>query len=324
MKKFNFLAIGAAALLLASCSQEEAPKMEATNSTYSVKVQLPADIATRAFSDGYTATQLTVAVYDAATNNYVTTVNAEFPANQLETVVNFELAYNKSYKMFFFAQSPESAEVYTINTTDAILNVDYTKMNSDGNLKDAYDCFYRLETTPVITPSVESSTIYLTRLVCQVNWGTDDLMKDAIANEDAFGTNGQYIRTTFNGQAYTQWQMLNEAVVDASLTNVTFTNFAAPAFINEEFPVEGYDYVAMQYLLTTKNQSSTFNATLDINNGGNPNGAAIMDNYSVEVSSVPVQQNFRTNIFGGLLTSDYKVTVEKWPYYWQPDYDVEY
>lgn len=327
MKKLSFLMVGAAALLMASCSQDDAPNKHAGQSTYSVKVKVPQEIGTRALNDGLKATQLSVLVFDANTNAYVTTAEAVFPDDALETTVNFELALNKSYKMFYFAQSPEAKEegVYNLSSTDATVTVNYGAMTSDNNIADAYDCFYRLELTPTITQDTPSTTVVLTRFMSQVNWGTNDYLKDAIANEGAFGEGGQYIRTNFTGQAFSKWFMLDEMVDESSTVNVAFNNFKAP--LGESFPVAGdpaYEYVAMQYLLASKDTPFEMDATLTINNSGNQNENAAIGNYVVEVNNVPIEMNFRTNIYGTLLSTDYSVNVVKWPNFWNPDFDITY
>ena len=329
MKKLSYLLLGLAGLTMASCSQEEVSNPAANNGKgFSVEVSLPGDYATRALSDGFTATELTVVVYDSSTQNYVTTVTAQFPANSLTTTVNFELAYNKSYTMFYFAQSKTSQDqgVYTVNGAAGSVDVNYSKMTSPDNIADAYDCFYLLQNTPTITPTTPVGKATLYRFVAQINWGTNDMLKDAISNNDAFGVDGQYVRTNFSGQAYSKWNILEQAVDDKSLVNVSFRDWSAPAK-TEAFPVVSetttYQYVAMQYLLVKKDKS-VFNYSLDINNGGNPNANVVVDNYTMTVSEVPAQQNFRTNIYGSLLTCDYEVNVEKWPNYWTPDYDVTY
>lgn len=227
--------------------------------------------------------------------------------------------------MFFFAQSPESENVYAVNGPQKNVTVSYGNMTSANNIKDAYDCFYTFWTSPTITQNTPSSNITLYRFVAQVNWGTNDILKTAIANDDAFGSNGQYIRTNFVGEAYTQWSIFDENVVEDSKTTVAFRDFQAPA-PTEAFPVKGdpaYQYVAMQYLLVDKDKN-VYNFSLDINNSGNENTDAIIENYTIAVNSANAQQNFRTNIFGNLLSSDYTVTVTKWPNYWEPSFDYDY
>ena len=67
------------------------------------------------------------------------------------------------------------------------------------------------------------------------------------------------------------------------------------------FPVAGYDHLAMNYLLVNAEKSPLNNVTLNYYSGDRVKSRTF--------SNVPAQRNWRTNIYGELLTSDVNVNV---------------
>lgn len=335
MKKLNYFLLGAAALALASCSQDDMLNNQPPgDGNFNVTVKLPDDLATRAvdMNTGLTAEDLYFAVYDASDGSLIDKGQTTFGTN-LQTVVSFNLANAKSYKISFFASAPGN-NVYKFDATNKVMTVDYTQMTSAGTEdNDLYDCFINLLETGVIGSGTVNSSITLYRPIAQINWGTSDLGLPAV--EAAFGTNGEYLQSTLTTMAYNTFSLLDNDVVisenpDLSITdksyisNVALKLFAQPKNGADQvagFPVNGYEYVTMQYLLAPKNPT-TYDLNLAITNNGNTTGAEIVT-HDVEVNNAPVQANFRTNIYGNLLTDNVNITVVKDPYWNIPDYDIE-
>ena len=69
MKKIYYLLLGAAALTMASCSQDEIVNNGVDDGLYHITVRLPDNVGTRAFGSGTTADNLYMAVYDADNDN---------------------------------------------------------------------------------------------------------------------------------------------------------------------------------------------------------------------------------------------------------------
>lgn len=334
MKKFSFLLLGVAALSMASCSQEELGNIANEGSgNYHITLQLPTEAAgTRAFGDGLTADVLHYALYDADNGNqYIGSYEKEF-GNALETTVDFELVAGKSYTIIFFAQSKISDEngAYIFSGENHMFTVDYTAMNGSYNTDD-YDCFTRVYQTGVIENTQVTQTIVLHRPVAQVNWGTNDLAKDIVTEAGAYGPDAKYLVSQVKTVAFTQYDFFYKANsgADAPLVggvvgnpvNVTLTYLPRPE--DETFPVEGYEYVSMQYLLVPAS-GVNIDPVLTISNMGygadaNPGVATTVE---VKPTNVPVQGNFRTNIYGTLLTDQLQYEVVKEPAFNNPDYDV--
>lgn len=334
MKKLNYLLLGAAGLLMASCSQNndvEAP--QPGEGTYRITVNVPELAGTRSFGDGFTANILHYAVYDADNNNrFIMEDETIFPANQLWTTVDFQLAYGKNYVIVFFAQSEESEtnNAYTFSAEDHYVYVDYSNMASNYN-QDYYDCFFRAYETGMLTNETQNATITLYRPVAQVNWGVSDINAQMVTDSGAYGANAQYLVSQVTGQAYTIFDMLltndDDEVIGGpigALKEISLSYLNRPS--GQSFPYEpdNYEYISMQYLLVPA-ESSTVDLTLTISNRGttaNPNPDAATFTKNVVVNSAPVQANYRTNIFGDLLTGDLNFKIEKYPIF-QGDYDVE-
>lgn len=327
MKKLNFLLLGAAALAMASCSQEDVVNPGAGgDGNFHVSVNLPDDMRTRAFSDGYTADELHYAVYEVDSRTPITTGQTSFKG-ALSTTVDFNLASNKQYQIAFFAQSAasdrpdlETYGAYTFDANAGVIRVDYTKMTSAANNADAYDCFFWLYTTPTIGKGQTTGEVVLHRPVAQVNWGTNDMDKDAVTSNGTFGSNpAANMVATLTTAAYTEYGFFEgtdgSGDVVQKPANLALVSFAAP--LGEKFPVEGYEYVNMSYLLAPQG-GANYDLELAITNTA---GTYQTDN--VIVNNAPVQANYRTNIYGNLLTENLQLTVTKDPSWETPDYDVE-
>ena len=143
MKKIMLLP---AALLLglASCSNEAEMPVVESDGNVNITVNLPGNLGTRAFSDGLTADDLEVAVYDVTdADNPVLARKQDYKfGNSLSTKISLTLANGRSYKIALFASKKDNSP-YTFNTADRKITVDYTKMTK-YNSTDDYDCFYKL------------------------------------------------------------------------------------------------------------------------------------------------------------------------------------
>lgn len=328
MKKFNYLLLGLAGLALASCSQDDLVGPANGDGNFNVTVKLPADLATRAvnMNTGFTATNLQYAVYDTTNDSYVMDGVATFDPNQLETTVSMNLAAGKEYKITFFADAPDNG-VYTFDAKAGTMTVNYKAMNSAGNNEeDLYDCFINQLTTPEIGTEVVNTSITLYRPIAQLNWGTSDLGEASV--ENYFGINGEYIATTLTTEAYDTFDLIANDVDATSTTAVTLADFTQPqnAAGLAPFPVAGYQYVAMQYLLAPKAESTVYDLELSVENTNVPADVETQPTSHsslVSVANAPVQANFRTNIYGNLLTDNIEITVVKDPNWFIPDFDYE-
>ena len=307
MKKSKLLALSAATLLLStSCAEDKYLESTEGDGTVMLTVSLPgAEFGSRALGDGLSADKLAYAVYDASTDALVMSDEASFN-NSLSTNVSLTLVNGKSYKIAFFAHNALYGGVYTFSAEDKSVTVDYEKMSDNTNARD-YDCFYKMEEINV-AGSLQKSVV-LTRPVAQVNWGTSDLTSDAVQN--AYGDNSN-VRTKFYAKAYSKLDLLSgesSEEVEITPSKVYRQSYAAKF---GAFPVEGYDYLNMMYLLLPQGESSLVDCKLEVYRK-----STLM--HTVNVPNVPVERNYRTNIYGALLTSAVDIVVEK-----EPNFDGSY
>ena len=295
MKRYllSTFTIAAAALLVTSCNDEMDNGLKTGDEgTVTFTAQLPSEMGTRAFADGLTAKHLQYAVYEAGQSTPLkvfgdeTTVVGEAEMVNLKKSVTLKLTSGKSYDVIFWADATTDSP-YTFNPASQEVSVDYSKVNNNS---DNCDAFFKKETITV--SGNQSVDVKLTRPFAQVNIGTDDF--------DAAKTSGlEVTQTEVVAKAFATLNLATGEVADEA--DRTFTMKAIPTASDGEFPVAGgYKYLSMDYLLVGADK-----ATVDVAfNYGGP--------QSRTFTNVPVQRNYRTNIYGSLLTNttDFNVVIE--------------
>ncbi len=295
MKRYllSTFTIAAAALLVTSCNDEMDNGLKTGDEgTVTFTAQLPSEMGTRAFADGLTAKHLQYAVYEAGQSTPLkvfgdeTTVVGEAEMVNLKKSVTLKLTSGKSYDVIFWADATTDSP-YTFNPASQEVSVDYSKVNNNS---DNCDAFFKKETITV--SGNQSVDVKLTRPFAQVNIGTDDF--------DAAKASGlEVTQTEVVAKAFATLNLATGEVADEA--DRTFTMKAIPTASDGEFPVAGgYKYLSMDYLLVGADK-----ATVDVAfNYGGP--------QSRTFTNVPVQRNYRTNIYGSLLTNttDFNVIIE--------------
>ncbi len=313
MKKFIYLTAAAlTTLAAASCSQDDAPvPVDEGMTVFSVK--LPQDMGSRAFGDTVGNQQLNVAIYaqgDSKTPLF-TSINGvqsegitveQFADNGLTATVKVPLVKNKAYDLVFWSQD-KTDQPYKYNTDGQTLEVTYGTTENPGvnNFEEKRDAFFASKTV-TSGDAANSQTIQLRRMFAQVNVGTADLPAYIAAGGDNnFGITISGVANTIN---------LMTGIVENPTSTITATTSVKPASVTSFPEINGYTgkqlrYLGMAYVLVgdnSKENKSTVNVTLNAN--GNPQFATY--------NSVPVQMNFRTNIYGDLLTNPevFNVTID--------------
>ncbi len=259
------------------------------NAVVSFNVTTP-DMVTRAYSDGTTATHLQYAVYDANGIILPNLTKTDATING-STTVELQLTTGNTYSVIFWAAAPNAP--YTVDLGAKTMTVDYAvdKTLSNDEKRDAFYKYYTFTVT-----GAQTETIELRRPFAQINIGTADYT----ASTSAGYTPTQSAVTVKN--AYRTLDLVEGKVSD----EVEVTYATANIKKDETFPVTGYEYLAMNYVLVGA-EKGVVDVEFTYTDGSNAKTRT--------VGSVPVQRNYRTNIYGNLLTSMVDINVEIVPEY---------
>ena len=283
---------------LASCSNEDAP-VAAGPDGVTFSLRLPGDMGSRGtFGDGDAAgdravldnLQWTVYEVTAGGPQMVFSEGRDaFAASQVQESVTIALAKGKTYQVVFYADDKDN----TFATyADGKVSVDYDKAASNTAGEDAFIG----KSSQFTVSGAHVETVTLTRPFAQLNWGTDDKAAAAIAPLINSETAPLSAAVSVTAGLFGSMDVLTGEVSDPVSESVQFAAVLLKDAPAQTFPVQKddatavpYALVAMNYLLTGE---GTIDCSLNFNNGLSP----------VEVSSAPVKVNYRTNIFGSLLT----------------------
>ncbi len=310
MKKvlFSTVAMSALMLMATSCADDQTSDLKAgAESTVTITAQLPGDMGTRAFADGTKATELHYAVYEKGTTiRLAVCKKADGTKGQLEgtatmtglqTTISLQLTTGKEYDFVFWADAPGD-NVYTFNSENQTVTVNYA--NAENNT-DNLDAFFGQKKALKVSGNMSISQ-ELRRPFAQINIGTDDF--------DAAAAAGYTVSESTIGVAtYKTLNLLSEEVSEP--VTATFVKKPIPTE-DSKFSVNSkdYKYLSMSYVLVPKDKE-----TVDI--------AFDYTLTNRTFTNVPVQRNYRTNIFGSLLTNTANFNVVIAPGFNNPDNNYE-
>lgn len=297
MKRYllSTFTIAAAALLVTSCNDEMDNGLKTGDEgTVTFTAQLPSEMGTRAFADGLTAKHLQYAVYEAGQSTPLkvfgdeTTVVGEAEMDNLKQTVSLKLTTGKTYDVIFWAADNSAKKPYTFDPLTQTVKIKYTNVYSNNDICDA---FFKKETITV--SGNQNVDVKLTRPFAQVNIGTDDFDAATIAG----------LNLTQTQVKATAGDILNLATgkMEGTEATRTFKMKAIPTADDGAFPVAGYKYLLMAYIPISDTKE-----TVDMTFGYN--GKSTFRSFT----NVPLQRNYRTNIYGSLLTNsvDFNVVIE--------------
>lgn len=305
MKKtlFSFAAI-ASMLMLGACSSEEpAVETAGAKSTVAVELQLPDGLQSR-YGEGTTATDLTYAVYEHGKKEALAVCTGGADAtigkatmSGLKTTITLQLTTGKEYDFVFFAAAPNS--IYSFDKADQTVTANYTGLKAN---EESLDAFFNTTTYKVVGNATISAKLY--RPFAQLNILTDDVTASSAA-----GFAPQDTKVVVKDVA-NKLNLVTGAVEGEAELTYDYNALAAG-----KMTIKGkdYDYLAMNYLLV--NEKKTVEVGFGVKSTKNEERAITFNN-------VPVQRNFRTNIYGSLLTNALNVNVEIIPGFNEPDYEV--
>ncbi len=300
----------ASVMLATSCSNEELNSVaEGTNSTVTLTAQLDNGMKSRAFADGTTATTLDYAVYlvDGDDWTLLDKLSKSDEEINMSKTITMNLVNGKTYAVVFWADAPQS--IYTFSATDKKVTADYTNATCSN---ESYDAFYAVDKFTVDGNNLTQS-VRLKRPFAQLNIGTADLEVAATAGIDVK-------KTSVTAPTYNTLNFVDESV-DGTKTDVTFKVADLPVTDDKNtFPADkdAQKYLAMNYLLMPTDK--TADNTVTISYYGEDGTTKVADDR--EFQNIPLQRNYRTNIYGNLLTSTNIFNVNITPEFEGPDIDV--
>lgn len=300
------LTLCSALLLFASCS-DDSETAQTKQGTLVFNLTQQTSTQTRAtFSDGTEATQLSYAVYDAEGQHISDELDGTATLENGTAQVDIALSKGDTYTVVFWAQSEDSPYDVDFSAGTVSYNDKVTLTAND----DSYDAFYATYTATVTGDATVDVT--LTRPFAQMNFGSNDLA--------TYLLNGKTLTSTqvIVSGAYNTLNLLSgEATYDGSSNGGELTFMYADYPKNQAFPystttdadgtttTSSYAWIGMVYLFVGNDQA-VMDATLAWSATTEDE-----DGHNISANSLPIQRNYRTNIFGSLLTSDqtYQVTL---------------
>ena len=306
MKTLKYLAAAALTLLAVGCNKEqvtEVPDGQMVDVTFTAA--LPGEMATKALGDGQTAKNLYVSVYENDTEKtHLGDLDKTATFTDLKTQVKFSLVKGKTYNFVFWAQA-EGATCYDI---DDLKNIKISYEGAVAN-DETRDAFYATRKELKVNGAL-TETIKLYRPFAQVNFATADY-----ADAKKAGFNPAVSSFTAS-EAATTFDTFAEEGKDK--VEVALTETEIPADVLKTLDGKTYTRLAMNYLIPVGKQGESHNidvaATFKANNG---------EAVTVSAPNAPVQNNYRTNILGNLLTSQVIFNVEIVPIFNEPDNDID-
>ena len=307
-------AVLATMLTSISCSQEEVAGGQAGDeSVVTFTAQLPGSPQSKAIGDGMTATSLSYAVYAQGTTTPLITSEDKVTFTNGQATISLRLASGRSYDLLFWADAydaKDSNAPYTVDFNTQTLTIDYDAAKTLSN-DESRDAFFG--TTTLEVKGAVNRNVTLKRPFAQLNIGTND-MEDA-ANT---GLNTSALRTSVKVKnVYKNLNLMNGEVGEDA--TVTFGENDIP---EGQFTANGntYDYLALNYLLVGTDKGVVDCEFEFTYTDGATNGSKTI---SKTISNVPVQRNYRTNIFGSILTGavDLGITID--PDFETPDRNYE-
>lgn len=305
MKIIKYLAAASLTLLAVSCNKEqvaEVPDGQMVDVTFTAA--LPGEMATKALGDGQTAKTLYVSVYENDDAKTKLDLDKTATFTDLKTQVTFSLVKGKTYNFVFWAQAAEGAPY---DVTD-LKNIKISYEGAEAN-DEKRDAFYATRKELKVNGAL-TETIKLYRPFAQVNFGTADY-------DAAVAAGVEPVKSVFTATDVATIFDTFEAEGKEAKDVVTFTESALPG---ETLVTKAGDYkwMTMNYILPMGKQ--------DAKHISNVTAEFIPETgITVKASSpqTPVQNNYRTNILGNLLTSQVIFNIEIVPIFNEPDNDID-
>lgn len=286
-------------LLASSCQNDHLDEVHLNNSV----VKFSFDDITRAVGDGTSADTLMYALFDTEGVNVakggaqIITTN-----NTRKAIVEVPVAKQQEYTAAFWAQS-KSCDDYKVTISNLVDNTGgmVVSLNTDNLLNNdsKADAFFAVQQGISVTDTVVD--VALKRACAQVS-----LLVTA-ANWDAAGQQGIHISksSAVLKQVPTTFNLVTGEVSNLSDVTYPMSNLLPTGEIDVVIDQVSYKYLSLGYAFA--GPSTTIHAM-----EFKFEDTAASETYSLNLSEVPIQRNWRTNIIGTVppSTTGFSVSME--------------
>ena len=307
MKKLMLFASALAGLFLAASCQQENLEPVGKGNTVTFAVEAPGALQTKAIADGMNVDELIYEVWitDGKTNNldgaqrlYQSSTQMFKEDGKNKATITLDLVNDQNYTVLFWAQVAD-ADAYN---TDHLTAVSYAKdIDAYAANDESLAAFYAV--SYVDDSTAANQTVYLRRPFAQINLCT-------LNSKDAAQVAGDYNIAIVNSK-----MTLKQVPTEFNVATGDVDEYVDFEFDYAPVPADPstitvnskeYYYAGMNYVFAGDNLELTYDIQTSLNGSTN---YAVVNNV---ISSVPVRENYRTNIVGNLLTSktDYEIIVD--------------
>ena len=318
----------------ASC-QKESLLGKKGDSVVRFSVEVPADVTTKAISDGLTVDELVWEVYDHDTNKelYSGKVSESSIVNgKRQFVLELNLVSNLTYDLLFWAQKSGQKHYDTddLKHVEAYYNNErYYNHGLNGHYyapspanDETRDAFYgSLKGYQTGGNVATEKTVTLKRPFAQINFASSptdwERAKPFINNgENGNPHHGLKSQITLTNM-YTVFNVYDGDVKGDATKTITFAYDLAPASQDGDsynydkdnwITYEGskYGWAAMNYVFAPANGATSNSLVAEFVHSKNAAGESALKKT---IENVPFKQNYRTNILGEIFTGGNKFTI---------------
>ena len=277
-------------LIFASCSKDEEMASKETIQV-SFSTELPKRIGTRAGTTDLNVNKVVCAVFENGAE--ISTLREVIDIQDGEDIVFApRLIKGRTYNVVFWAMKDDN---YDVDDMTAI-----TRASGATAAESDFDAF--TENVEVEVTGSKSETVTLKRPLAQLNLGVTSDDWNAVASDETFGMTPTKMVITMTGK--NTFNALSGTAIGED-TEVTYTlDVSGEDLVAVD---ETYKSIAMCYVYPDAGQENIdiMYTIYDQNNE--------VIREDVTIQNIPLENNYRTNVVGGLLTGTitYTITFEK-------------
>lgn len=323
MKKFFYYAAALAALVSASACQREAlvddTQAEEVEVTFTISTESAISTKSIGYADTYEK-ELQLYVYkDGVLLDQLVPEIEDFDGvGDLDARATVRLVKGQDYDFVFWAQA-EGKNYYSINPAyPPSVTVDYNGLNANEENRDA---FYDVIEDFHVSAGMLPQNVTLRRPFAQINVGTTqediDAAKVAGVVIDKTSVTLSNVANEFNF-----FERTAEGSVEVNFQSALIPAQDLVVYSNKDYPTEHlYYYLSMNYILVADQT---------------PGAKDVLEDYkitfwqgtreinTISVPNVPVRRNWRTNIIGESLLTDYASFIITIDPHFYGEYDYTY